>query len=158
MNTNAVSTALFDEQAGRYYVGMSSNGEKIPVAGFETFYPDTVAQIYPAAFGFDGLDKKTAGALYDAFCKHYEWEAFDERIKEQTAYYWTMTSYVGAINQDETRVQAFMAHYTDHLQADHAFPLYNADIAWVSLSCARMIERYDEQIDELNFLGLFNEY
>ncbi len=54
-----------------------------------------------------------------------------------TEFYWGMAAYCAAVMGDKERLDSYLTEYKKRA-ADHAYPLFNADAAWVVLACYDM--------------------
>jgi|LGOV01.1.fsa_nt_gb hypothetical protein len=154
-NSSAIDEILWNEQDGHFEVGLDERNAVFPFTGWDNFYPDGVAQVFPITFNVNDSNQRRSKKLYQRFCQDYDWENFDHVVNGDTDFYWGILSYTGAIMQDENRVKIYTENYKNTLMEDHAYPLYIGDSAWVILSCDKMIDYYEKSlltIDPLNMI------
>lgn len=123
--------------AGKNYIPeMDILGVPTKIFYWQYYYPCATAQLFPIASGIIDPDTQRAEYLYGKFCENYEWEKFD--IPDD--FYWGANVYTAAVMNDLDRVVTYMTEYSKLLEK-HAWPLYNADSARVSMAAYIMLER-----------------
>ena len=100
------------------------------------YYPSATAQLFPIVFGLIEPNTERANHLYNKFCETYDWVNFDY----PDAFYWGSNVMAAVKMNDIDRVVGYMTNYTE-LMKTHAYPLYNADAAKVSLAANNMLEK-----------------
>jgi hypothetical protein len=153
-NTLAIEGNLWNQDENRYEIGLDKNNKKFNFIGWNNFYSDAVAQLFPIAFGVIEPESERARALYETFCNEYQWETFEHYINKDSSFYWSVLAYVGAVMGDETRVDKFISYYSDNIAIDHKYPLYIADSGWYIMACDKMIEMNEKKIQEIGYFGI----
>ena len=153
-NTSAIEENLWNQDENRYEIGLDKNNKKFDFIGWNNFYSDAVAQLFPIAFGVIEPESERARALYETFCNEYQWENFEHYINKDSSFYWSVLAYVGAVMGDETRVNKFISYYSDNIAIDHKYPLYIADSGWYIMACDKMIEMNEKKIQEVGYFGI----
>lgn len=151
-NTKAIEETLWNETEQRYELGLDKKNRKLEFQGWDSFYADAVAQLFPIAFELIEPDSERAQDLYERFCKEYKWEKMEHFNKGETDFYWCIIGYVAALMDDDTRVDQFLTYYRSNIMEKHKYPLYNAEAGWLLFTCDKMIERYQEKITLLDSL------
>ncbi len=123
---------------GYYEVGIRKI-IKIPsdIFFWKQYYPCATAQLFPIIHGVIAPNTERANKLYDKFCATYDWENFDY----PDVYYWGANLQAAVAMNDIDRVVTYMTNYAE-LTQNHAYPLYNADAARVSLSAYILLQKY----------------
>lgn len=106
------------------------------VFNWNEYYPSATAQLFPIVFGLIQPNTERANHLYNKFCETYDWINFDY----PDAFYWGSNVMAAAKMNDIDHVVGYMTNYTE-LMKTHAYPLYNADAAKVSLAANMMLEK-----------------
>lgn len=125
---------MWTSAEGRYAFAVQPDGA---VSSFDpdVFYPDGVAQLTPLIYGLLSPASARARALYDDFCARWDWAALSLIETEDTTHYWGMCAYCAAVMGDDASLDAYLDAYASEVATDHAYPLFNADAAWVVLAC-----------------------
>lgn len=150
-NTTAIEELLWNQEDSHYEIGLDESNSIIVFSGWNNFYADAIAQIFPIAFGVIEPDSERAKQLYDRFCNEYKWEEFEHFNKEDVSFYWCVLAYVGAMMGDEVRVGQFLSYYQRNIALNHDYPLYVAESGWCIMACDRMIEMYQGKMKEIGF-------
>lgn len=120
---------------GYYEVALSKFGVTAVEFAWDTFYPCATAQLFPILHGVIDVNTERANHLYDTFCETYDWENFDI----PSEFCWGSNVLAAAKMNDLDRVVSYLTHYLDRAD-DHAYPLYNADIARVCMAAYTMLQ------------------
>lgn len=153
-NTEAFENLLWNGGAMRYEIGIGKNNELLNFIGWEIFYPDATAQMFPVAFGMIDPDSKRAELLYEKFCSEYNWENLEPLYDGSTGHYWCILAYSGAVMGDTEKVDKFLINYQKTVLKNHNDPMYIGDAGWCVLTCEKMISIYDEKINEIDPYGI----
>lgn len=132
-----INTELWNPVGGYYRPGITAY-VSIPtkVFSWDLYYPQATSQLFPIICGVIEPDTKRAEQLYSKFCESFDWESFDY----PDDFYWGSNALAAAIMGDVDSVTAYMTSYSE-LMNNHAWPLYNADIARTSMAACVMLER-----------------
>lgn len=149
----SIETHLWNETEQRYETGLLSEG-LIEFDGWDVFYPDAVAQLYPASHGLINVKEERAQSLYRQFCTQYRWEDMEHLDDGSVDFYWGILVYTAAVMNDEPRVLQYLDEYARRVGENHAYPVYNADAGWVALACEHMIRYHEDRIGRLDPLGI----
>ncbi len=132
----SIERSLWNADGGYYEAGIFKDGSAAYEFSWDTFYPCATAQLFPVIHGLIGADTVRATNLYKSFCEAYDWENYDI----PSEFCWGSNALAAAIMGDADRVMNYMQHYA--LDAiDHAYPLYNADIARVAMAAHTLLEK-----------------
>lgn len=131
-----VENSLWNPSGGYYEAGLFKDGQVAYDFSWDTFYPCATAQLFPVSFGLISPESERAKSLYNSFSKSYDWQNF----KIPDSFYWGSNVYAAAVMNDGERVAAYMNKYKKIIKK-HAYPLYNADAAKVSMAAYLMLER-----------------
>ncbi|MBQ3087672.1 MAG: hypothetical protein IJC45_10065 [Clostridia bacterium] len=135
----SIENVLWNAEGGYYEAGIFADGTAAFAFSWDEFYPCATAQLFPIIHGLIGVDTVRARNLYDSFCEAYNWENYDI----PSEFCWGSNVLAAAIMGDADSVVSYMRFYA--LDAiDHAYPLYNADIARVALAAHTMLEKNAE--------------
>lgn len=132
-----INTKLWNFVGGYYLPGITAY-VKIPtkIFSWNTYYPQATSQLFPIICGVIDPDTDRAKSLYEKFCDHYHWQAFDY----PDSFYWGANVQAAAIMNDLDSVTEYMENYLP-LTEKHSWPLYNMDIARTAMAAKIMIDR-----------------
>lgn len=133
-----IESALWNSEAGHYEAGIFNDGSAAFEFSWDEYYPCAAAQLFPVIHGVIPADCERAQMLYDKFCSKYNWESFD--IPDN--FYWGSNVYAAVVMNDTESALTYMANY-EPLTDAHAYPLYNADAAKVSMAAYKLLENAD---------------
>lgn len=153
-NTEAIESLLWNSKEMRYETGIGKNNEVLSFTGWELFYPDATAQLFPIAMGAVDPGTKRAELLYEKFCSEYDWENFDHLHDGYTNHYWCVLAYSGALMGDIERVDRYLTLYQNEVLILHNDPIYIGDSGWCVLTCEEMINLYEAKIDQIDPYGI----
>ncbi len=132
-----INTKLWNFVGGYYLPGITAY-VKIPtkIFSWDLYYPQATCQLFPIICGVIEPDTDRAKALYEKFCEHYHWEAFDY----PDDFYWGANVQAAAIMNDLESVTEYMENYRPLIEK-HSWPLYNMDIARTAMAAKIMLDR-----------------
>lgn len=140
----AIGKYLWNSQEGRYEIGLNGKHGPLKYTGWQKFYPDAAAQIYPVSSGL--FPPGDAGErLYRELCEHYDWEYL--YIPEED-YDWPVLSYIAVSMGDIPRAETYLKKFYLKYSVDRGYPLHTADSGWTARTCDALISRYEEQKKE----------
>ncbi len=119
-----------------YTIGIYHDGENEGAPDFSDFYPDAVAQLYPAITGVCSIGDREQ-ALYNKVCAFHNWSG--EKIKD-TTFEWSVMSYAAAVFGDRVRLDNYLDIYEKNTRDDRSYPMHTANAGWVMRACNRAIE------------------
>ena len=151
-NTLAIERVLWNKQNNKYNIAFHLNENTTEFSDWANFYPDAVAQLFPIIFEVLPTDSARAIDICQQFNKVYKWEDFIYR--ETGDFYWTVVVYLAAMMEDEVRVKAYLDYYKENFIAEHPYPLYNAEAAWIINACEKMIDLYTFKINKIDPFNL----
>ena len=131
-----INEALWTPVTNHYTPEMTYLGIHTKVFSWDRYYPCATAQLFPIYCGVIEPDTQRAEQLYSKFCDTYDWESFDY----PDDFYWGANVYTAALMSDLDSVISYMNNYSK-LMENHAYPLYNADIARASMAAYIMLEK-----------------
>lgn len=134
--SDTVEQSLWNPGGNYYEAGLFKDGQIAYKFSWDTYYPCATAQLFPVSFGLISPESERAKSLYRSFCESYDWQNF----KIPDSFYWGSNVYAAAIMNDGERVACYMNYY-QKIMKKHAYPLYNADAAKVSMAAYLMLER-----------------
>ena len=149
-NTESIEQQLWNSNESRYEVGLNNANEVIAFKGWNNFYPDAVAQLFPAIFEVESSNKKRNLFLYEKFCAHYEWQNFGHFDSGEANFYWPIIAYAAAIMEDEKRVKSYFINFENRTMGEHPYPVYITDSGWLIRSCEIMEKFYDKRMENLD--------
>lgn len=106
------------------------------IFSWDIYYPQATSQLFPIICGVIDPGCDRAKHIYEKFCQHYHWEAFDY----PDDFYWGANVQAAAIMNDLDSVTEYMENYLP-LTEKHSWPLYNMDIARTAMAAKIMIDR-----------------
>lgn len=133
--SSAIENKLWNISGDYYEAGLFKNGDIAYTFSWDTYYPCATAQLFPIMSGLIKPESERAKLLYKSFCEHYDWQNF----KIPDSFYWGSNVYTAAVMNDSERVSSYMTHYKKIIKK-HAYPLYNADAAKVSMAAYIMLQ------------------
>jgi hypothetical protein len=133
-----INTKLWNFFGGYYLPGITAY-VKIPtkIFSWNIYYPQATSQLFPIICGVIDPGTDRAKTLYEKFCEHYHWQAFDY----PDSFYWGANVQAAAVMNDLDSVTEYMENYLP-LTEKHSWPLYNMDIARTAMAAKIMIDRY----------------
>lgn len=133
-----IEDELWKPLFGHYEVGVRKL-IKVPSDLFfwKKYYPCATAQLFPIIHGVIPPNTERANKLYDKFCESFDWENFDY----PDIFYWGANLQAAVAMNDIDRVVTYMTNYAEFID-DHAYPVYNADSARISLAAYTLLEKY----------------
>lgn len=139
----AFEELLWNQDTGFYEIGLTEDSEPLECNAWNEFYPDSIAQLFPACFSVTDAGSSRAESLYRAFCGEWDWAAFEHQCSRESTFYWCVLAYIAAVHNDEERLQGFLQNYEEILaQNTRSYPLYTGDAGWIALACGYMEDRY----------------
>ncbi len=132
-----IERKLWNYVGGYYRPGITAY-VSIPtkIFSWNTYYPQATSQLFPIICGVIDPGCERAKTLYNKFSESFHWEAFDY----PDPFYWGANVYAAAVMNDLDSVVEYMQNYLP-LTEKHGWPLYNMDIARVSMAAHIMLER-----------------
>lgn len=123
---------------GGYYLPGITAYVSIPtkIFSWNTYYPQATSQLFPIICGVIEPGTERAKNLYNKFSESFHWEAFDY----PDVFYWGANVQAAAVMNDLDSVMEYMTNYVP-LMEKHSWPLYNMDIARVSMAAHIILER-----------------
>jgi|SRR5580698_2738789 hypothetical protein len=122
-----IQAVLYAESSGLYYPYAGSDAPDL-----KTWYPDSVAQLYPMVHGVTAPGSSRSMSVYAAFNKAWPGWA-DLSFNSQDKFPWAMVSYAAFLAQDKARVDRYLTTVRDrYLIADPRFrwPWHGAEAGW----------------------------
>lgn len=151
----ALEEKLYHGAEGYYAPSASYKDGELTYDDFEwaTFYPDAVAQLFPIITGAIPADEERAQTLYNQFCTQWDWENLQHQEQGVATFYWCAIAYCAAIMGDEERLDTYLAAMERTALGDFAYPVYNAEMAWLALACGERMSQLEEAIVRLDPFG-----
>ena len=132
-----INTKLWNFTGQHYRAGLIAYlGMPRKVFSWNLYYPQATSQLFPIICGVIDPGTDRAKNLYEKFCQHYHWEAFEY----PDSFYWGANVQAAAIMNDLESVTEYMTNYLP-LTEKHSWPLYNMDIARTAMAAKIMIDR-----------------
>lgn len=156
-NKDSLQSKLWNRKEKRYEIGIDIKNKVIKFHGWNKFYPDAVAQLYPIIYEVADLKDKNIVNLYRKFCEKYKWEELEHYENNDSDFYWCSIVYAGAVMQDEVKVKGFMECYKEKVMINRKYPLHVAEAAWVIKACDFMVKYYEKKmrfIDPLRIIEI----
>ncbi len=122
---NGIQSALYDSHLKLYY---TYAGAVAPNLG--TWYPDSVAQLFPITNGVIASASGQARILYSQFNR--AWPAWDKlSFNSQDPFPWAVVSYAAMLMKDVPRTNTYITTIEDKYQAvGFPWPWYCAEAGW----------------------------
>ena len=124
---------LWNQGERRYETGADAKGKTLAFGGWQEFYPDATAQLFPILFGLLEPASQRAQEIYRRFCREHAWQEMEHYATGNASFYWGLVAYAGAKMGDEERVYQYMAVSYTHLDVykrqGRAQPICRASIA-----------------------------
>jgi len=122
-----IQGVLYTRNSGLYLPYAGSNAPDL-----KTWYPDSVAQLYPMVQGVIAPSSSQSRSVYEAF--NQAWPGWvDLSFNSQDKFPWVVVSYAAFLARDTTRVDRYINTIQNrYLIADPAFswPWYDAEAGW----------------------------
>jgi hypothetical protein len=120
---SGVRSVLYRSSTRLYYPYAGS-----PAPNLSTFYPDAVAQLYPAVEGMVAASSQRAMNSYAAF--NQAWPGWtDLSFGSQTPFPWAVVSYAAHLNGSKASVNEYLATIKKKY-SDFSWPMYCAEGGW----------------------------
>ncbi len=148
----SVETLFWDPDSFTYHVGISKSMAPVPFQGYASFYPDCIAQLYPAIAGLCGTEGRER-ALYGGICRHHDWE---KGPIEDSTFDWSVMAYAAALFKDTRRLDSFLRYYADKAGRSRSYPMHTANAGWVMEACSVEIGLLREERDRSFFRFLLS--
>lgn len=153
-NTQAIQTYLWSSETSKFHVAINTTDQVVEFKGWDVFYPDAVAQLYPIVFDYIEPSSAQASELYQLFNDEYDWEQFNYR--DSGDFHWTVIVYIASLMQDIERVEEYLKFYSKNVIPTHPYPIYNAEVAWVINASQTMIEYYENKLNKIDPFKIFH--
>ena len=145
---------LWNQGERRYETGADAKGKTLAVGGWQEFYPDATAQLFPILFGLLEPASQRAQEIYQRFCREHAWQEMEHYATGNASFYWGLVAYAGAKMGDEERVYQYMEYYRRCVLPDRDYPLYCGDAGWIILACGEMARWCETEMERIDPLGL----
>ena len=140
---NAIEERYWLKEEDVYTIGLKKSGEVFGTPDFNEFYPDAVAQLYPAI-----MHVRTVGGrekrLYEQVCRYHDWE--HDNIEGAT-FHWTVMAYAAAVHADQERLDTYLEVYDTIVSESRSYPLHTATAGWIARACNLMADSIDNEKD-----------
>ncbi len=133
---HSIPEKFYLKEENYYTVGIDGEGNNTGSPDLDDFYPDAVAQLYPAVTGFLAVKSKER-ELYEKVCDYHDWEK--DRI-EDTTFEWSVMAYAAAVHKDEERLMAYIETYRSFTEKKRSYPMHTANAGWIMRACNRAID------------------
>ncbi|MGX8704538.1 MAG: hypothetical protein ACSW8H_08855, partial [bacterium] len=148
----AVEEKFWDSESNAYHIGVSKSGSPIRFQSFEEFYPDAVAQLYPAI-----CRMRTVGSreleLYQGLCAAHAWEKGE--LSGHT-FEWSLLAYAAFVHGDTESLNQYLSYYEKKAAASRDYPMHTANAGWVMLAAGEQSEVLKAELREGFFTYLFS--
>ena len=142
-NEKAFEKYFWNEEAQCYDIAVYK-GDREKFGGWDKFYPDGAAQLFPALFEVSAQDKERGSLLYSSFCSSWNWQELEHMESGATDFYWGILACAAAVQGDEERLDAYLNSYLAELkEKGRAYPLYTGEAGWVCQSCGIMEDYFN---------------
>ena len=132
-----INTKLWNYTGQHYRAGLIAYIDTPrKVFSWDIYYPQATSQLFPIICGVIDPSCDRAKHIYEEFCEHYHWQAFDYPDN----FYWGANVQAAAVMNDLDSVVEYMENYKP-LTVKHSWPLYNMDIARTAIAAKIMIDR-----------------
>ena len=135
----SVSGKLWNAEEQRFEIGLDGRGRPLDFTGWQEFYPDAIAQVYPSACGMI-LSRKRTVELYEKLCSRYEWES----LGLGGTFDWPVLACIAVELGDEERAESFVKAYEAAYGENREYPLHTADAGWTARACEALKDSYEE--------------
>lgn len=138
---------LWNQNVRLYEIGLTEDAAPLECNAWNEFYPDSIAQLFPACFSVTDAKSPRAESLYQAFCQEWDWVHFEHQRSGESTFYWCVLAYIAAVQNDEDRLRDFLCNYEEILEQNtRCYPLYTGDAGWVALACGYMEDFYRSRL------------
>lgn len=139
-NLQQIRTVLWNTKEQRYEVGLGGNGIVIHFQGYEEWYPDAIAQVYPLAMGIEPERAESGEALYRKITQQHAWKYL---MLEDSTFDWSVLSYIAAKQGDIESAEYYLEKYRMKYSVSRKYPLSTADAAWAARAYEELAEYYE---------------
>ncbi len=137
----AIAERLWDAELGVYRIGLRENGTPIDFSGWQSFYPDALAQIFPTLCGFETSSEGGNAALYASLCEAFRWETLEHG---DSRFAWAATGYAAARLGDWERAETYLQSLSERYAEDRSYPFHSAEAGWTARTAGCLLEHYEE--------------
>jgi hypothetical protein len=134
-----IQSVLYNSSTGLYY---PYAGSATPNLG--TWYPDSVAQLFPITNGVIATTSAQAESVYNKF--NTAWPGWPQlSYNSQTSFSWCVVGYVSYLMEDTLRTNAYLLSIQDQYVdtfVQFAWPFYSAEAGWFLRTNAAMAESH----------------
>lgn len=134
---DGIRRRLWNGAESRYEIGLDGSGAPLAFGGWDSLYPEQLAQLFCVVCGLDEGGDGHAAALYGAFCGAFDWEHFQ---LGDTDFAWAVLAYAAARFGDRDRAGTYLAQYRQRFDADRSYPFYAAEAGWAARACGLLLD------------------
>lgn len=134
---NEIVNKLWNQREKRFEVGLSGD-RSMEFSGWDTLYPDAIAQVYPKAFDVS-FPEVHQSKLYKTLCENFNWENMEFGSDE---FNWSVLSYIAAVSGDYSRAEIYLSHYEKQTSKSREYPFHTADAVWAVKAYAELDRVY----------------
>ena len=141
---NAIENKLWNEDINHYSWSLHENGS-VSIADLTVFYPDAVAQLYPAFGGVIDVESDRAKKLYDKFnLVHPNWSTLKDPAQNPAEDFpWAILSYQAVLMGDRTRADSYLLTVqNEFIDKGHPWPWYIMEAAFTAMTASKLINDY----------------
>ncbi len=142
MQKNAIESFLWNPTETRYEVGLKENGIPVGFAGWDRFYPECAAQIYPVVCGVLSPSEERAELLYNSLNHHIEWE--DGIGTEE--FEWPVLAFAAIKMKDFYRGEQYLEYYQERYAEYRKYPFHTANSGWAARAYGELVTFYESRL------------
>lgn len=139
----AIRNELWNEKEYRFEIGRQEDGDLLKADSPERFYPDSIVQVYGAAFGMNLPDRSGMEYLYKQFCGKFQWEKLD---MGEDIFYWSELVSVAIELGDLERAENYLENYRVCADEKRDYPFHIGTAGWLIKACVRLEKIYEEEM------------
>lgn len=136
-----ISAHMWNAQGKYYEPALNEMNKPCYTFSWDNWYPSATAQLFLIHRGLLSSSDPQAKMIYEDFNKAFSNGTADhmwEKIDIPGQFYWGAIPYTAALMGDKERVESYFTVYQRAMK-QHAYPLYNADIAKVAMAAYRLL-------------------
>lgn len=128
---DSIENKYWMEEQEVYTIALLKDGEMYGEPDPEVFYPDAIAQIYPAIMGVRKVEDREMN-LYQKICDAHDWEHGNI---EGASFNWTVMAYAALVHYDESRMDTYLDTYESIVKESRKYPFHTSNAGWIIRVC-----------------------
>jgi hypothetical protein len=153
-----IAYEMYDFDLEVFHIGYDRDDDILEFGEYTNFYPDMAAQIFPVIF--DVIHPESVEALngYKIHKEIYGLDLYAAIDHGESSFYWTVQGYYYSKLGKSNKVKTYLEAYQEKFSTSRSYPLYNADVGWVILTCENEKAKLEDQLNKLDKYNIIRKY